>query len=152
MLKRVDVAVYNAFKRMTRTSRPARLLGVADNGVALAMDDNNKPLITADAQAAVDDFSAKISWPLGTPALGRPVTATLCLYATLRLTRAFPPMIGGASGRGGSRRGTEDRSVRVRSPALADLEGAIRGATGPGELITGSCAGSRAGSCMLLRW
>ena len=29
-------------------------LGVAEQGVGLAMDDNNKPLITADAQAAVD--------------------------------------------------------------------------------------------------
>src|SRR5437660_12153624 len=28
----------------------------------------------------------------------------------------------------------------------------IRGATGPGELVTGSCAGSRAGSCTLLTW
>jgi hypothetical protein len=46
----------------------------------------------------------------------------------------------------------KDRSVRVRSAALADLEGADPGITGPAELIIGSCAGSRAGSCMLLTW
>jgi basic membrane protein A len=36
-------------------------LGVADNGVGLAMDDNNKALITADAQAAVDAASKGIA-------------------------------------------------------------------------------------------
>ncbi len=36
-------------------------LGVADQGVGLAMDDNNKSLITADAQTAVDTASKGIA-------------------------------------------------------------------------------------------
>jgi hypothetical protein len=44
----------------------------------------------------------------------------------------------------------KDRSDRVRSAALADLEGADPGPLV--QVITGSCAGSRAGSCTLLTW
>jgi len=55
VLKRVDVTVYNAFKGGDAGFKPGVVsLGVAEQGVGLAMDDNNKPLITADAQAAVD--------------------------------------------------------------------------------------------------
>ncbi|MDR3471436.1 MAG: BMP family ABC transporter substrate-binding protein [Devosia sp.] len=54
VLKRVDVTVYNAFKNDADFKAGVVSLGVAENGVGLAMDDNNKPLITADAQAAVD--------------------------------------------------------------------------------------------------
>ena len=55
VLKRVDVTVYNAFKGGDAGFKPGVVsLGVAEDGVGLAMDDNNKPLITADAQAAVD--------------------------------------------------------------------------------------------------
>ena len=54
VLKRVDVTVYNAFKNDADFKAGVVALGVAENGVGLAMDDNNKPLITADAQAAVD--------------------------------------------------------------------------------------------------
>ncbi|MGN6683470.1 MAG: BMP family lipoprotein, partial [Devosia sp.] len=54
VLKRVDVTVYNAFKAGDAGFKPGVVsLGVAEDGVGLAMDDNNKPLITADAQAAV---------------------------------------------------------------------------------------------------
>jgi basic membrane protein A len=55
VLKRVDVTVYDAFKNGDAGFKPGVVsLGVAENGVGLAMDDNNKPLISADAQAAVD--------------------------------------------------------------------------------------------------
>jgi len=54
VLKRVDVTVYNAFKNDASFKGGVVSLGVAENGVGLAMDDNNKPMITADAQAAVD--------------------------------------------------------------------------------------------------
>jgi basic membrane protein A len=54
VLKRVDVTVYNAFKNDKDFKAGVVSLGVAENGVGLAMDDHNKPLITADAQAAVD--------------------------------------------------------------------------------------------------
>jgi basic membrane protein A len=54
VLKRVDVTVYNAFKNDATFKGGVVSLGVADNGVGLAMDQYNKPLITADAQAAVD--------------------------------------------------------------------------------------------------
>ena len=54
VLKRVDVAVYNAFKDDANFKAGTQVLGLKEKGVGLAMDDNNKPLITADAQAAVD--------------------------------------------------------------------------------------------------
>ncbi|MBN9304528.1 MAG: BMP family ABC transporter substrate-binding protein [Devosia sp. 67-54] len=55
VLKRVDVTVYNAFKDGDAGFKPGVVsLGVAENGVGLAMDDNNKSMITPDAQAAVD--------------------------------------------------------------------------------------------------
>jgi len=55
VLKRVDVTVYDAFKNGDAGFKAGVVsLGVAEQGVGLAMDDNNKPLITADAQAAVD--------------------------------------------------------------------------------------------------
>ncbi|HEY4198923.1 MAG TPA: BMP family ABC transporter substrate-binding protein [Devosiaceae bacterium] len=62
VLKRVDVTVYNAFKQGDAGFKAGVVsLGVADQGVGLAMDDNNKPLITADAQAAVDAASKGIA-------------------------------------------------------------------------------------------
>ena len=61
VMKRVDVAVYNAFKDDANFKAGTEVLGVKDTGVALAMDDNNKPLITPDAQAAVDTATKAIS-------------------------------------------------------------------------------------------
>ena len=62
VLKRVDVTVYNTFKAGDAGFKPGLVaLGVAENGVGLAMDDNNKPLVTADAQAAVDAASKGIA-------------------------------------------------------------------------------------------
>jgi basic membrane protein A len=61
VLKRVDVTVYNAFKNDKDFKGGVVALGIPENGVGLAMDDNNKPLITADAQAAVDAATKAIA-------------------------------------------------------------------------------------------
>lgn len=62
MLKRVDVAVYNVMKSGKEgTFKPGILsLGLAEDGVGYAMDDNNKPLVTAEMQAAAEKAKADI--------------------------------------------------------------------------------------------
>ncbi len=62
MLKRVDVAAYNAFKSaMDGTWAPGiQVLGLAEEGVGWALDEHNESLITDDMKAALDDASAKI--------------------------------------------------------------------------------------------
>ena len=62
MMKRVDVAVYNAMKTgKDGTFKPGiQALGLAEDGVSYAMDDNNKALITADMQAKVEAAKADI--------------------------------------------------------------------------------------------
>ncbi len=62
MLKRVDVAVYNAFMDGKNDSYATgfSVLGLAEDGVGWALDDNNKALITADMQAAVEQARADI--------------------------------------------------------------------------------------------
>jgi basic membrane protein A len=62
MLKRVDVAVYNAFKTaMDGTWQPGvQNLGLAENGVGYALDDNNRALITPEMEARLEDAKAKI--------------------------------------------------------------------------------------------
>lgn len=63
MLKRVDVAVYEAMKDgMTEGdfAYGINVLGVAEDGVGVALDDNNKDLVTADMLAAVEEARAKI--------------------------------------------------------------------------------------------
>ena len=53
MLKRVDVAVYNVMKGGNAGFKPGvQALGLAEDGVGVAMDDNNKPLITPEMLAA----------------------------------------------------------------------------------------------------
>jgi basic membrane protein A len=56
MMKRVDLATYNAFKTaQDGTWKPGlQELGLKEEGVGWALDDNNKPLITADMQAKVE--------------------------------------------------------------------------------------------------
>jgi basic membrane protein A len=56
MLKRVDLAVYDAFKAAKDgTWKPGvSSLGLAEDGVGWALDDNNKALISADMKAKVD--------------------------------------------------------------------------------------------------
>jgi basic membrane protein A len=62
MLKRVDLATYNAFKTAKDgTWKPGlQTLGLAEDGVGWALDDNNKPLITPDMQAKVEQAKADI--------------------------------------------------------------------------------------------
>ena len=61
MLKRVDVAVFNVMKAGNANFKPGiQILGLAEDGVGYAMDDNNKPLVSADMQAAVDKAKADI--------------------------------------------------------------------------------------------
>ena len=65
MLKRVDNAVYNSFMDGKNGVTGAdwagiRVLGLGQDGVGWALDDNNKSLITPEMQKAVDDAKAKI--------------------------------------------------------------------------------------------
>lgn len=62
MMKRVDVAVYNAFadSKNDNWSTGVTVLGLAEGGVGWALDENNAPLISDDMKAAVEAASAKI--------------------------------------------------------------------------------------------
>jgi basic membrane protein A len=62
MLKRVDVAVYNAFKDQKdgKFTFGMNVLGLKENGVDWALDDNNKALISDDMKKAVDAAKADI--------------------------------------------------------------------------------------------
>jgi len=61
MLKRVDVAVYNSMKAGADLETGGSVvLGLAEDGVGYAMDDNNAPLVSAEMAAAVEDAKAKI--------------------------------------------------------------------------------------------
>jgi basic membrane protein A len=62
MLKRVDVAVYNVMKSgKDGTFKPGiQALGLKEDGVGWALDDNNKALITPEMQAAVEKAKADI--------------------------------------------------------------------------------------------
>src|SRR3954470_16865437 len=62
MLKHVDVATYNAFmdEKNGKFTPGTIVLGLAENGVGAAFDDNNAPLITPEMKAAVDDATAQI--------------------------------------------------------------------------------------------
>ena len=62
MLKRVDLAVYNAFMASKNGTWKAGVtsLGLAEDGVGWALDDNNKALITADMKTKVDQAKQDI--------------------------------------------------------------------------------------------
>lgn len=61
MLKRVDVAVYNIMKSGVDGFQPGiKALGLAEDGVGYALDDNNKALVSADMLAKVDAAKADI--------------------------------------------------------------------------------------------
>jgi basic membrane protein A len=62
MLKRVDVAVYEAFSdaRANKWTTGFKVLGLAEGGVGWALDDNNAPLVTAEMKAAVAKAEADI--------------------------------------------------------------------------------------------
>jgi basic membrane protein A len=54
MLKRVDNAVYEAFKEGVDLAPGINVMGLANEGVGYAMDENNASLVTAEMQATVD--------------------------------------------------------------------------------------------------
>ncbi len=62
MLKRVDVATYNAMMDVHNGtwSRGLQVLGLAEDGVGYAVDENNVDLITPEMKAAVEEAKAKI--------------------------------------------------------------------------------------------
>ncbi len=60
MMKRVDVAVYNAFSAGPDLKPGFNVLGLAEGGVDYAFDEYNKDLVTPEMKAAVDDAKAKI--------------------------------------------------------------------------------------------
>ncbi|MHC0054774.1 BMP family lipoprotein [Actibacterium sp. D379-3] len=60
MMKRVDVAVYDAFMGGMDLEPGINVLGLADNGVGYAMDEFNADLVTEDMIAAVEAAKAKI--------------------------------------------------------------------------------------------
>lgn len=62
MLKRVDVAAYNVYKTAAAGTWKAgvQVLGLAEEGVGWALDDNNAKLITAEMKAKVDQARADI--------------------------------------------------------------------------------------------
>jgi len=62
MLKRVDVAVYDAFKTAKdgAFAPGVNILGLKESGVDVALDDNNKPLVTPEMTAAVEKAKAEI--------------------------------------------------------------------------------------------
>jgi basic membrane protein A and related proteins len=59
MVKRVDNAVYDAFKNGVEPG--VKVMDLKAEGVDVAVDDHNKPLVTAEMQAAVDEARAKIA-------------------------------------------------------------------------------------------
>jgi len=62
MLKRVDVAAYNAFNEVMNDTWEAgfKVLGLAEEGVGWALDEHNESLIDEDMKAAVDAAAAAI--------------------------------------------------------------------------------------------
>jgi basic membrane protein A len=62
MVKRVDVAVYNAYMdaKNDKWSSGVQALGLAESGVDWAYDDNNKPLVSDEQKAAVEKAKADI--------------------------------------------------------------------------------------------
>ncbi len=61
MLKRVDNAVYDAFKAGEGLSAGFEVMGISNGGVGYALDEHNAALVDDAMKAAVDDAAAKIS-------------------------------------------------------------------------------------------
>jgi basic membrane protein A len=62
MLKRVDNATYDAMMDVQNGewSSGVQVMGLAEDGVGYAVDENNQALITPEMQAAVEAAEAKI--------------------------------------------------------------------------------------------
>jgi basic membrane protein A len=61
MLKRVDNAVYDAFKAGDAVETGVNVMGIANGGVGYALDDNNAKLVSPEMKAMVDAAAAKIA-------------------------------------------------------------------------------------------
>jgi len=61
MVKRVDVATHTAFAQARDQNWGGhRVLGLKEDGVAWADDDNNKALVTAEMRSAIETAAADI--------------------------------------------------------------------------------------------
>ena len=60
MLKRVDLAVYNAFSEGENLTTGFNVMGLAEDGVGYALDEHNKSLVTSDMMASLEAETAKI--------------------------------------------------------------------------------------------
>ena len=60
MLKRVDLAVYNAFSEGESLSTGFNIMGLAEDGVGYALDEHNKSLVSADMISKLEAEKAKI--------------------------------------------------------------------------------------------
>lgn len=60
VLKRVDVAVYDAFEAGNDIETGVRVMDLASNGTSLAIDEHNKDLMTDDILAAIETAKAGI--------------------------------------------------------------------------------------------
>ena len=61
MLKRVDNAVYESMTAGADLEAGVEVLGLAEDGVGFALDDNNASLVSDEMKAAVEDAKAKIA-------------------------------------------------------------------------------------------
>ena len=61
MMKRVDNAVYDAFKAGAELEAGFNVMGLSNGGVGYALDEHNADLITDEMKAAVDAASAQIA-------------------------------------------------------------------------------------------
>ena len=60
VIKRVDNSVFDAFTAGDKVQPGTKVMDLASDGVGVAMDENNKPLITPEMMKAVEDATAKI--------------------------------------------------------------------------------------------
>ena len=60
MVKRVDNAVFDAFTQGADLETGINVMGLSNDGVGVAMDEFNAPLITPEMKAALDEATAKI--------------------------------------------------------------------------------------------
>ncbi len=60
MTKRVDNAVYDAFSAGAEVETGVNVMGLANEGVGYAMDENNADLVSPEMQATVDEAAAAI--------------------------------------------------------------------------------------------
>ncbi|AUH32441.1 BMP family lipoprotein [Paracoccus tegillarcae] len=61
MVKRVDNAVFDAFTAGADLEAGVKVMDLKADGVAVAIDDDNKDLVTAEMQTAIDEATAQIA-------------------------------------------------------------------------------------------